>query len=91
MNTAILNIKTDPKTKEALKKFAAELGLPVSVLLNAQIKQILREGRVEFGKTLEPTPYLEEVIKEAEEDYAKGRNITRVTNKAELKEYLDSL
>ena len=67
MKTSILNIKTDPETKEQLKAFATNLGLPVSALLNAQIKQMLRTGKVEFEKTLEPTPYLEKLIKEAED------------------------
>jgi antitoxin component of RelBE/YafQ-DinJ toxin-antitoxin module len=91
MNTAILNIKTDPETKERLKGFAAQVGLPVSALLNAQIKEMLRNGRVEFSTTLEPTPYLQKIIKEAEADYAAGKNITRVNTKAELKKYLDSI
>jgi len=75
MNTAILNIKTDPDTKQQLKAFAAQVGLPVSALMNAQIKQMLRDGRVEFSTTLKPTPYLEAIIKEAETDYKAGRNI----------------
>jgi antitoxin component of RelBE/YafQ-DinJ toxin-antitoxin module len=91
MNTAILNIKTDPETKEQLKDFAAQLGLPVSALMNAQIKQMLRTNKVELSTTLEPTPYLQKIIKEAEADYKAGKNITRVTNKAELKAYLDTI
>lgn len=75
MNTAILNIKVDPETKLQLKAFAAKVGLPVSALMNAQIKQMLRTGKVEFSTTLEPTPYLDAIIKEAEADYAAGRNI----------------
>lgn len=76
MNTSVLNIKTDPDTKAELKAFAAQLGLPVSALLNAQIKQMLRSGTVELSVSLEPTPYLQEVIKEAETDYVAGRNIS---------------
>jgi antitoxin component of RelBE/YafQ-DinJ toxin-antitoxin module len=91
MNTAVLNIKTDPQTKQQLKAFAAQMGLPVSALINAQIKQMLRTGEVRLTTSLEPTPYLEKIIKEAEVDYAAGRNITRTTNKAELKAYLESL
>lgn len=91
MNTAILNIKTDPQTKGQLKAFASQLGLPVSTLLNAQIKQMLRNGKVEFNITLEPTPYLEAIIKEAEADYKANKNITRTTNRAELVDFLDSL
>lgn len=75
MNTAILNIKTDPATKEQLKEFAAQVGLPISALMNAQIKQMLRDGKVEFDINIEPTPYLKDIIKEAEADYKAGYNI----------------
>ncbi len=72
MNTAIINIKTDPETRDQLKEFASQVGLPVSALMNAQIKQMLRSGKVEFNVGLTPTPYLEELIKEADADYAAG-------------------
>ncbi|HTE22161.1 MAG TPA: hypothetical protein VK674_03905 [Candidatus Limnocylindria bacterium] len=91
MNTAILNIKTDPETKEQLKKFAAQLGLPVSALMNAQIKQMLRTRKVEFGSPLEPTPYLEEIIKEAEADYQAGRNIITTKTDKETLDFLRSI
>lgn len=91
MNTAILNIKTDPDTKEQLKAFAAQVGLPVSALLNAQIKQMLRDGKVEFSTKLEPTPYLEAIIKEAQADYKAGKNITATENDEDTLDFLRSL
>ncbi len=75
MSKIIVNFKTDPKTKKELKEFAAELGLPMSAIINAQIKDMLRKRRLVLSTELEPTPYLEKIIKEAEADYAAGRNI----------------
>lgn len=83
MNTSIINIKTDPKTKQQLKDFAAQLGLPVSALINAQIRQMLRTGKVELSTSLEPTPYLQAIIKEAEADYKAGKNISGSFDSAE--------
>jgi antitoxin component of RelBE/YafQ-DinJ toxin-antitoxin module len=91
MNTAILNIKTDPETKQQLKAFAAQVGLPVSALMNAQIKQMLRNGKVEFSTTLEPTPYLKAIIKEAEADYKAGRNLTTTETDKDTLDLLRSL
>ena len=91
MNTAILNIKTDPDTKQRLKAFAAEVGLPVSALMNAQIKQMLRNGKIEFSTTLEPTPYLEAIIREADADYRAGKNIVTTKTDKETLDYLRSL
>lgn len=75
MSKTIINIKTDPQTKRELKKFAAELGMPMTSLINAQIKQMLRSRAVNLSTELEPTPYLEKIIKEADADYKAGRNI----------------
>lgn len=91
MNTSILNIKTDPETKEQLKAFAAQVGLPVSALLNAQIKQMLRNGKVEFSTSPEPTPYLEAIIKEAEADYKVGKNIVATESDEETLNFLRSI
>ena len=91
MNTAILNIKTDPETKLKLKSFAAEVGLPVSALMNAQIKQMLRSGKIELNIASEPTPYLATLIKEAESDYKAGKNIVTTETDAETLDYLRSL
>lgn len=78
MNTAVLNVKTDPKTKQQLKVFAAQMGLTVSALINAQIRQMLRSGEVRLTTTLEPTPYLEKIMREANKDIKKGANLSPV-------------
>ena len=78
MNTAIINVKIDPETKAQLKAFASQVGLPVSALLNAQIKQMLRTGKVEFSAALEPTPYLENILREVDNDIKTGKNLSPV-------------
>ncbi|MGH7868628.1 MAG: hypothetical protein ACREP9_13620 [Candidatus Dormibacteraceae bacterium] len=76
MNTVVLNIKTDPQIKQQLQIFAAELGVPVSVIMNAQIKQMLRDRKVVLSTELEPTPYLEKIMRQVENDIKASRNIT---------------
>ena len=75
MNTT-LNVKIDAKTKQSLKEFAAEVGVPVSSLINGTIKQMLRDRKVVFSTALEPTPYLAKILKEAEADIATGQNLS---------------
>jgi antitoxin component of RelBE/YafQ-DinJ toxin-antitoxin module len=91
MNKTILNIKTDPETKEELQAFAAELGVPVSVIMNAQIKQMLRDKKVVLSIELEPTPYLIKIMEQVEEDLKTGKNITKTYSKKEALAHLDSL
>ena len=74
MNTT-LNVKIDVQTKQSRKEFADELGVPVSSLVNGTIRQMLRDRRVVFSTVLEPTPYLEEIMRETEEDLKTGKNI----------------
>jgi antitoxin component of RelBE/YafQ-DinJ toxin-antitoxin module len=91
MTKTILNIKTDPQTKQQIQEFAAELGIPVSVIMNAQIKQMLRDRKIILSTELEPTPYLEKIMKEVEEDLINNRNITHTNSKEEALAHLRSL
>lgn len=91
MSKSVINIKTDARTKRELKQFAAELGMPMTAIINAQIKQMLRSRTVTLTTDLKPTPYLEKLIKEAEADYAAGKNITHTNSVEEALAHLDSL
>ena len=91
MTKSILNIKTDPSTKQQIQEFAAELGVPVSVIMNAQIKQMLRDRKIILSTELEPTPYLEKIMKQVEGDLKSGRNITHTLSKKEALDHLSSL
>ncbi len=91
MTKAVLNIKTDPQTKQQIQEFAAELGLPVSVIMNAQLKQMLRDRKVVFSTALEPTTYLEKIMNQVEVDLAEGKNITRTKNVKGALDHLRSL
>jgi antitoxin component of RelBE/YafQ-DinJ toxin-antitoxin module len=91
MTKTILNIKTDPSTKQQIQEFAAELGVPVSVIMNAQIKQMLRDRKIVLSTELEPTPYLVKIMEQVEEDLKTGKNITRTLSKKEALDHLKSL
>ncbi len=91
MTKTILNIKTDPKTKVEIQEFAAELGVPVSVIMNAQIKQMLRDRKIVLSTELEPTPYLIKIMDQVEKDLKTGKNITKTFSKTEALRHLDSL
>lgn len=91
MGSVLLTIKTDPNTKKELKALAAEFGISITSLVNMLVKQTIRDRHITLNAALKPTPYLEKIIRQAEDDYKASRNITRVTNKAELEEYLRTL
>jgi len=91
MTKAVLNIKTDPETKQQIQEFAAELGLPVSVIMNAQLKQMLRDRKVVFSTELEPTPYLEKIMNQVEMDLATKKNTTPTKTVGDVLAHLRSL
>ena len=86
-----MNIRMDEDTRRKLKDFSSQIGIPATSLVNASIKQMLRSHQATFTTDLEPTPYLEKLIKEAEADYRAGRGITTINNKVELEAFFDSL
>ena len=84
MSSTVLNIRTDEQTKKEIASFAASVGLSVSAFATVVLKQAVREQRVVLTPTLEPTPYLEKIMRKADADIKAGRNITTVKNAKEL-------
>jgi addiction module RelB/DinJ family antitoxin len=74
MNThTILNIKTDKSLKSAAQEVAKELGIPLSTAINAFLRQFVREKEITLSASmLRPTPYLERILKAANEEYVRG-------------------
>lgn len=73
MNTAVINIKTEVPTKRLAQKVASDLGLSLSALINAYLKELIKTKRVEFSVNETPSPYLINAIKQAEVNYKKGK------------------
>ena len=73
MNTAVINIKTEPKTKSEAQKAAKELGISLSVVINGLLKDFIRTKTVTFREYDEiPNKQTLADIKQAEIDYKKG-------------------
>lgn len=77
MNThTILNVKTDKKLKEEAKKVSAELGVPLSTVVNAFLKQFVRDKEITFSANqYRPTPYLEKILIEAKRELEAGEGV----------------
>lgn len=90
MNTAVINIKTDPKVKKDAQKVAAQLGLSLSALINGYLRHFLKTKSVHFSLNEEPTPYLLKMLRESEEDRLAGRVVSFDDPNKGLK-YLDTM
>lgn len=72
MAKTVLNVKTDTQVKKAAQKLAKEMGVPLSTIVNAQLKRFVAERRMELSVPLIPSGYLKKVIEKAEADRANG-------------------
>ncbi|KKQ26835.1 MAG: Addiction module antitoxin, RelB/DinJ family [Candidatus Levybacteria bacterium GW2011_GWA1_37_16] len=73
MNTAVINIKTDPKVKTDAQKIARQIGVSLSSLINAYLKRFIGTKRVKLDLKEEPSPYLVKMLKKADKDIKAGR------------------
>lgn len=83
MSKVVINFKVDKEVKEDAQKLARDLGVPLSTLVNAQIKQMLRSRTVTLTTDLKPTLYLEKIMRQVEEDLKTGKNISPIFESAE--------
>ncbi len=73
MNSALINIKTDPKIKKQAQKVAKNLGFSLSSLLNAYLRHFVETETVFFSSRYEePTQYLLDMVEESKKEIAKG-------------------
>ena len=80
MNTAVINIKVNPKVKTQAQQVVEELGLSLSGVINAFLKQLVRTKSVSFTASEEPTEYLLKAIAESQADVKAGRVSPSFTN-----------
>jgi addiction module RelB/DinJ family antitoxin len=88
----MINIKADKEVKEMAQEIARELGLPLSGVINAFLKEFIRTRSIAFSATPRMTPQLERILAEVEEDIKAGKNMSPVfTSADDAIAYLDQL
>ena len=90
MKTAI-NIKADKEIKERAQKVAKKLGIPLSTIINAYLRQFINTEQVNFSTSYRMSPKLEANIGQAIADWESGKNIRSFANAKEAGEFLKSL
>lgn len=74
MRTTVINVKTEKDVKKNAQKVAEELGLSLSTVINAYLKQFVRNKEVHFTAAYRMSPELEKFLGRVEKDIAKGKN-----------------
>jgi antitoxin component of RelBE/YafQ-DinJ toxin-antitoxin module len=80
---SMLNVKMDREVKEGVQEFAREVGMPVSTIINAYLRQILRTRTLTISVPPTMTPYLERTIATARRDYKKKKNLSPILSTPE--------
>lgn len=71
----MINIKADKEVKESAQRIAADLGLPLSAVVNAYLKEFIRERSVCFSAEPELRPEVGKALLQASRDYKVKKNI----------------
>jgi len=93
MNTTSLHIKIEPDIKKQAQKTADDLGLSLSAVMKALLKQFIRTKRLSVGtRDLPeiPNARTRRHLKQSEVDIKAGRGIS-FNNIAEARAYINSL
>jgi addiction module RelB/DinJ family antitoxin len=71
MNT-VISVKVNKELKEQAQEVAKSVGIPLSTLINAYLRQLVVTRRVDFSAPEEMTPEMEKLIAKAEQEIANG-------------------
>lgn len=90
MSNAVINFNTDAKLKREAMKVLDEMGLTLSVALNASLKRIIAERKIEFRAPEIPNARLRRAFRNAEKEIKSGKYTVYKTHE-DLEKHLRSL
>jgi len=90
MNTTSLHVQIDSDIKEQAQQTADELGLSLSAVTKALLKQFIRTKQLSVGITDIPNEHLKQSLKQSEKDIKAGKTLSFKDGEAAL-DYVDSL
>lgn len=91
MNSAVINIKTQPEIKIKAQTIAKELGLNLSSVINAYLVQLIKTKTVIFSVNDEPTEYLLRMLKESRKEIKAGKTARKFKKTEDALGYLDKM
>jgi len=85
-------MKTDKKLRAEAKCVTEELGVSLSTVINAFLKQFVRDKEITlFANQYRPTPFLESILLQAQKEYDAGDFIGPFKTGANFVNHLKSL
>ena len=92
MAKVALSLKADKEVKEKAQKVAYELGMPLSTIINAYLKQFIRTKEVYFYLEGELKPSVKKRLDRLQKEALAGKNLSPAfSNARKAAYYLKSL
>jgi len=89
-STSVINVRTEAEIKNQAQVIAENLGLNLSAIINAYLRQLIRTRSVSFGLSEEPTDYLLEALKNSKKDIKEGLVSPAFGDNKKADEWLDN-
>jgi addiction module RelB/DinJ family antitoxin len=88
----LLNVKIEENVKKEAKIIAQDFGLSMSALVNALLRQVIREKCLDLFVAPKPSKKLETLLKKMERDIQRSQNLSpKFSTGKKAIAYLDSL
>ncbi|MDP3764708.1 MAG: hypothetical protein Q8Q95_03765 [bacterium] len=92
MSKTVINIKTEKEVKNLVQKLAKDLGLSLSDVMNAALRNFIRSREVYFSHIPQMTPEFERLLGDIEKDIQIKKNLSPAFDSADKAiKYLNSL
>ena len=88
----VINIKTDKEIKENAQKIAKDIGLSLSDVINASLRNFIRTREVYFSAIPRITPEFERLVGKIDKDIKEKKNLSpSLSSSNKINDYLDNL
>ena len=89
MNVTSVHIKIESDIKIQAQSTAEELGLSLSAVIKALLKQFIRTQRLSVGVEEKPSTYMIEALRKSDKEYKDGNTSPNFTNVKDSFKWLD--
>lgn len=89
MNVTSIHVKIEADIKNQAQKTAEELGLSLSAVMKALLKQFIRTQRLSVGLGEEPSEYMIEALRKSDKEYKTGNTSPSFPNAEDSFKWLD--
>lgn len=89
MNITSIHVKIESNIKIQAQKTAEELGLSLSAVMKALLKQFIRTQRLSVGLGEEPSAYMIEALRKSDKEYEESNTSPSFANAQDSFKWLD--